>query len=53
MASIPPVVAAQSLQVDVVTGAAGSSKCILKEIEIAFESAARYASWFPFALHCR
>lgn len=38
---VDSVVAAQSLQVDVVSGATGSSKCILKAIEVALESAAR------------
>jgi uncharacterized protein with FMN-binding domain len=38
---VDSVVAAQSLQVDVVSGATGSSKCILKAIEAALESGAR------------
>jgi uncharacterized protein with FMN-binding domain len=40
-AIVDSVVAAQSLQVDVVSGATGSSKCILKAIEVALESAPR------------
>jgi uncharacterized protein with FMN-binding domain len=38
-AIVDSVVAAQSLQVDVVSGATASSKCILKAIEVALESA--------------
>jgi uncharacterized protein with FMN-binding domain len=38
---VDSVVAAQSLQVDVVSGATGSSKCILKAIEVALDSATR------------
>lgn len=38
---VDSVVAAQSLQVDVVSGASYSSKCILKAIELAVESASR------------
>jgi uncharacterized protein with FMN-binding domain len=38
---VDSVVAAQSLKVDVVTGATASSKCILKAIEIALDSATR------------
>lgn len=36
---VDSVVAAQSLQVDVVAGATGSSRCILKAIEVALDSA--------------
>jgi uncharacterized protein with FMN-binding domain len=38
---VDSVVAAQSLQVDVVSGASYSSKCILKAIEVAIEAASR------------
>jgi len=38
---VDSVVAAQSLQVDSVSGATYSSKCILKAIEVALESASR------------
>jgi len=40
-AIVDSVVAAQSLQVDIVSGATLSSKCILKAIEVALESAPR------------
>jgi uncharacterized protein with FMN-binding domain len=38
---VDSVVAAQSLQVDVVSGASYSSRCILKAIETAIEAASR------------